>query len=79
MDFAYGKPDQTNQEGASAVCTSWQFHQPRNVDDSSNPRNFKALNKKAVIKGNVTAKDNYQFRKTNDARIPFGMSALKGH
>lgn len=25
----------------------------------------------------VTAKDNYQFRKTNDSRIPFGMSALK--
>ena len=32
-----------------------------------------------MIKGNVTAKDNYVFRKTNDSRIPFGMSALKGH
>ena len=35
------------------------------------------LNKKAVIKGQVTAKDNYEFRKHNDARIPFGMSALR--
>ena len=25
----------------------------------------------------VTAKDNYEFRKHNDARVPFGMSALK--
>ena len=25
----------------------------------------------------LTAKDNYQFRKTHDARIPFGLSALK--
>ena len=25
----------------------------------------------------VTSKDNYQFRKTHDARIPFGLNALK--
>ena len=79
MEFAYGKPDQLNQEGAGAVTSSWQYHNPKGSDDSTNPRNFKALNKKAVISGNVTAKENYKFRKTNDARIPFGMSALKGH
>ena len=35
------------------------------------------LNKKAVISGSVTAKENYEFRKHNDSRIPFGMSALR--
>ena len=41
-----------------------------------NPRDFKKLNKKAVHAGNVTAKDNFKFRMSNDARIPFGLSAL---
>ena len=49
------------------------------LDDSNNPRNFKALNKKAVIDGKVTARENYNFRKNHDARIPFGITALKSH
>jgi len=31
----------------------------------------------AAVGGMVTAKDNYGYRKTHDARIPFGVSALK--
>ena len=40
-------------------------------------RNFKKLNKKAVIDGMVTAHQNYFYRKDHDARIPFGVSALQ--
>lgn len=39
--FAYGRPDQTNQEGASEITTSWKFHHPPPLTDSNNPKNFK--------------------------------------
>tara|TARA_B110000285_G_scaffold206651_1_gene245405 strand:+ start:169 stop:330 length:162 start_codon:yes stop_codon:yes gene_type:complete len=48
-EFTYGKPDQLNQEGAAQVCTSWKIHKSNITDDSKNPRNFKTLNKRAVI------------------------------
>ena len=35
------------------------------------------MNYRAVIDGAVTAPDNYKYRKCNDARIPFGISALQ--
>ena len=43
----------------------------------NNPRNFLKLNKKAAIDNCVTAKDNFNYRKTHDSRILFGVSALK--
>ena len=55
QDFAYGKPDQQTQEGAAQVCTSWKVHKPKYDKDGDNPRNFKLLNYKSVIAGNVTA------------------------
>ena len=55
MEFAYGKPDQMTQEGASEICQSWLVHKPRYDKEVDNPRNFKLLNYKAVIDGNVTA------------------------
>ena len=54
-DFAFGKPDQMTQEGASEVCSSWRVHQPKYDSHNDNPRNFKLLNYKAVIDGQVTA------------------------
>lgn len=59
------------------MCTSWKVHRPKFDKETDNPRNFKLLNYKAVIGGNVTAPQNYMFRKSHDYRIPFGMSALK--
>ena len=75
--FAYGKTDKTKQEGAGVITTSWLFHKSKGTSMSSNPRDFKKLNKFAVVGGMVTSKDNYKFRKTHDARIPFGLQALK--
>jgi hypothetical protein len=76
-DFAYGKTDKSKQEGAGVITTSWLYHRSKMNDDQHNPRDFKKLNKFAVVGGMVTSKDNYKFRKTHDARIPFGLNALK--
>lgn len=75
--FMYGKPDRTSGEGAREVTTFWKTHISNAQDDSNNPRNFKNLNKHAVIEGRVTAKENRAYRMDHDSRIPFGMSALK--
>ena len=75
--FAYGKPEKTKQEGVGVITTSLLSHKTRMSDDKHNPRDFKKLNKFAVVGGMVTSKDNYAWRKTHDARIPFGMNALK--
>jgi hypothetical protein len=77
--FAYGKAEKNKQEGAGVITTSWLYHMSKLNDDKHNPRDFKKLNKFAVVGGMVTSKDNYQFRKTHDARIPFGLNALKRH
>jgi hypothetical protein len=74
--FAYGKCDKNKQEGAGVITTSWLYHKTKGGGDALNPRDFKKLNKFAVVGGMVTSKDNYAFRKTHDARIPFGMNAL---
>ena len=75
--FAYGKAEKSKQEGVGIITTSWLSHKTRSGDDVHNPRDFKKLNKFAVVGGMVTSKDNYQWRKTHDARIPFGLNALK--
>ena len=75
--FAYGKTEKTKQEGAGVITTSWSYHRSNMKDEKHNPRDFKKLNKFAVVGGMVTSKDNYKFRKTHDARIPFGLNALK--
>ena len=59
----YGKSvDRSNMEGAKEVVTNWQTHTSNVQDESKNPRNFKTLNKKAVIDGKVTAPQNRMYR-----------------
>ena len=69
-DFAFGKSEKP-ELGASVVCTSWQEHNPRSMESirKSAPRDFKSLNKKAVIQGAANAIMNSKFRLENDARI----------
>lgn len=55
FDFAYGRPDQQTEEGAAEICTSWKVHRPKYDKEADNVRNFKLLNYRAVIDGNVTA------------------------
>ena len=47
------------------------------MDDKHNPRDFKKLNKFAVLGGMITCPDINKYRRDHDARIPFGLSALK--
>ena len=77
MEFTYGKSDLSNQEGAGEITTSWKTHSAKQTSDDNNPRDFKKLNKRAILDGMITAKDNYKYRKTHDNRIPFGLDALK--
>ena len=37
------------------------------------PRDFKKLNKMSLRSGSVNARDQYKFRASHDARIPFGL------
>ena len=57
--FAYGKADKSKQEGVGVITSSWLYHKNRMSDDNSNPRDFKKLNKFAVVGGMVTSKDNF--------------------
>jgi len=53
------------------VTTSWSVANPsKNAID---PRDFKKLNKMATGQGNHTAPQMTDFRKSNDARIKFGI------
>ena len=60
----------------SLVITKWQVHQNSAIK-KKDPRDFKKLNKMSLRGGSVTAKDQYQFRATHDARIPFGVTSQK--
>lgn len=48
------------------------MHQPSAVK-RNDPRDFKKLNKMSLKEGKVTAKDQYNYRSSHDARIAFGV------
>jgi len=54
------------------VVSVWQMHQPSAVK-RNDPRDFKKLNKMSLKEGIVTAKDQYNYRSSHDARIAFGV------
>ena len=66
-NFAYGKADYQDVEGASDVISNWKFH---DQSKKSKPdRDFTKLNKMSVKGKACTAKETYNFRKSNDARM----------
>jgi hypothetical protein len=50
----------------------WQSHQDSKTRVQQDPRDFKKLNKLSLKQGGVTSKDQYKYRASHDARIPFG-------
>ena len=58
------------------VTTKWQLHQG-SKKTQQDPRDFKKLNKMSLKGGSVNARDQYKFRASHDARIPFGLVADK--
>lgn len=66
----YGKALFREDEGTGEMIMSWMEHVP---NPHARPgRDFKALNKNAVVSGMVTAKQQTDFRKTHDARLKIG-------
>jgi hypothetical protein len=54
------------------VTTKWQLHTKSHIT-SQDPRDFKKLNKMSLKSGSVNARDQYKYRASHDARIPFGL------
>eukprot|EP00304_Pavlova_gyrans_P004000 CAMPEP_0206040344 /NCGR_PEP_ID=MMETSP1466-20131121/5317_1 /ASSEMBLY_ACC=CAM_ASM_001126 /TAXON_ID=44452 /ORGANISM="Pavlova gyrans, Strain CCMP608" /LENGTH=270 /DNA_ID=CAMNT_0053415017 /DNA_START=29 /DNA_END=841 /DNA_ORIENTATION=- len=66
----YGKALYREDEGTGEMIMSWMEHVPN--PHAKPGRDFKALNKGAVIAGAVTAKKQNDYRKTHDARLKIG-------
>ena len=58
--------------GSYIVTTKWMMHMSSKVT-RQDPRDFKKLNKMSLRGGSVNARDQYKFRASHDARIPFGL------
>lgn len=54
------------------VTSSWAVA-TRSKSNKQDPRDFKKLNKMCAEQGYVSASQQYEFRKSNDARIKFGV------
>lgn len=66
----YGKALFREDEGTGEMIMTWMEHTP---NPHARPgRDFKALNKHAVVAGATTAKQQLEFRKTHDARLKVG-------
>lgn len=72
-DHVYGKADLLrDRETATDVCSNWQVYASAS-HVRNDPRDFKKLNKMSLRSGSVNARDQYRFRASHDARIPFGL------
>jgi len=75
--FAFGKHDLLpDRETTDQVVRNWRVHQSSHIT-KQDPRDFKKLNKMSLKTKAVTAHDQYNFRTTHDARIPFGLVQSK--
>jgi len=71
--FVFGKPELLpTRETAQDLTTKWQLHTKSHIT-SQDPRDFKKLNKMSLKSGSVNARDQYKYRASHDARIPFGL------
>eukprot|EP00306_Pavlova_sp_CCMP459_P022299 CAMPEP_0185558762 /NCGR_PEP_ID=MMETSP1381-20130426/52939_1 /TAXON_ID=298111 /ORGANISM="Pavlova sp., Strain CCMP459" /LENGTH=434 /DNA_ID=CAMNT_0028172333 /DNA_START=23 /DNA_END=1324 /DNA_ORIENTATION=+ len=69
-EHTYGKALFREDEGTGEMIMSWMEHKPN--PHAKPGRDFKALNKRAVVSGAATAKAQTDFRKTHDARLKMG-------
>ena len=58
------------------VVRSWQVHEHLTTT-KQDPRDFRKLNKMSLKDKAVTAHDQYKYRTSHDARIPFGLIPSK--
>jgi hypothetical protein len=69
-NHAYGKALVREDEGTGELLMNWMEHKPN--PHAKPGRDFKALNKRAVVAGLTTAKAATIYRKTHDARLKIG-------
>ena len=69
-NHAYGKALFREDEGTGELIMNWTEHKPN--PHAKPGRDFKALNKRAVVAGLTTAKATTIYRKTHDARLKIG-------
>jgi hypothetical protein len=60
----------TSPKSLKSVTTEWKLHENSRIRKTS-PRDFKKLNKMSLKDGGVNARDQYAFRQSHDARVPF--------
>ena len=65
--FTFGKADRRDQENAGVVTSSWKLHAQSKPHEAE--RDFKKLNKMSIKEGVIDAKQQKDFRQSNDARI----------
>lgn len=65
--FTFGRADRRDQENAGVVTSSWKLHSQSKPAEAE--RDFKKLNKMSIKEGVIDAKQQKDFRQTNDARI----------
>mmetsp|Transcript_45797 Transcript_45797/g.107016 ORF Transcript_45797/g.107016 Transcript_45797/m.107016 type:complete len:287 (+) Transcript_45797:79-939(+) len=69
-EHTYGKALFREDEGTGELVMGWMDHVPN--PHAKPGRDFKALNKGAVVSGAVTSKQQVAYRKTHDARLKIG-------
>jgi len=67
-DFAYGRPDMPDYEGAREVTMQWVSHHPEERKDSG-VQDFKKLNKAALKNKVIDSRKLTQFRRENSAPL----------
>ena len=70
FQHAYGLVQQRDGLTAGMVVDNWLAHD--GTKDVMPPRDFKALNKGAVVAGHVDCKGMHDYRDTHDARLKLG-------
>jgi len=73
FQHAYGKEQFRDGLTSHDVIGDWAS--PVTSKSVQPPRDFKSLNKSAVIQGSITSKDITQFRQEFDARLPTGQKS----
>jgi hypothetical protein len=67
-DFAYGRPDLPDYEGAREVTMQWVTARPSG-ERQSDVQDFKKLNRAALKSGILNAKEQTKFRKNNPVQL----------
>lgn len=66
----YGKANARGDKKTGQMIMSWKEHVPN--PHATSGRDFKALNKGAIVAGATTAKEQLAYRLTHDARLKLG-------